>query len=151
MLSEEELIEYAKTYLKARGFRKKNKRWTKDIGEFTLCFYLQGSCYSKEAYYIRPGVFINALPAPSWMYGHFMTEIPQTTAQEVLSCFEQWCAEWADKRCVKQRLEAFLEWEDRNPLENRRMKLVDYDADPVPAREFFSVDRHIRQYILENF
>ena len=56
ILPEEQLIEYAKPYLKANGFKKKNKRWTKDIGEFTLCFYIQGSFYAKENYYIRPGV-----------------------------------------------------------------------------------------------
>ena len=26
-----------------------------------------------------------------------------------------------------------MEWEERNPLEKRRAKLVDYEADPVPA------------------
>lgn len=56
-LPKEELISYAKSYLKAKGFKKKNTRWTKDIGEFTLCFYIQGSSYSKELYYIRPGIF----------------------------------------------------------------------------------------------
>ena len=56
VLPEEQLIEYAKSYLKAKGFKKKNKRWTKDTGEFTLCFYIQGSSYSKEDYYIRPGI-----------------------------------------------------------------------------------------------
>ena len=61
ILPEEELIAYVKPYLKAKGFKKKNKRWTKDAGEFTLCFYIQGSCYSKEYYYIRPGIFIHAL------------------------------------------------------------------------------------------
>ena len=34
VLPEEQLIEYAKSYLKAKGFKKKNKRWTKDTGEF---------------------------------------------------------------------------------------------------------------------
>ena len=53
LLSEEQLIEYVKPYLKAKGFKKKNKRWTKNIGEFTICFYIQGSCFSKEDYYIR--------------------------------------------------------------------------------------------------
>ncbi len=36
MISEDELIEYAKDYLKQKGFKKKNKRWTKDIGEFRI-------------------------------------------------------------------------------------------------------------------
>ena len=30
ILPEEQLIEYAKPYLKAKGFKKKNKRWTKE-------------------------------------------------------------------------------------------------------------------------
>ena len=37
-LPEEQLIEYVKPYLKAKGFKKRNKHWTKDTGEFTLCF-----------------------------------------------------------------------------------------------------------------
>ena len=44
-LPEEELIEYVKPYLKAKGFKKKNKRWTKNIGKFTLCFYIQGIAF----------------------------------------------------------------------------------------------------------
>jgi hypothetical protein len=28
------LIEYVKPYLKSKEFKKKNKRWTKDIGDF---------------------------------------------------------------------------------------------------------------------
>ena len=51
-LPEEQLIEYVKPYLKAKGFKKKNKRWTKDIGDFTVCFYIQGSCFSKEKSYV---------------------------------------------------------------------------------------------------
>ena len=96
-LSEEELIEYAKPYLKAKGFKKKNKRWTKDIGDFTICFYIQGSCYSKENYYIRPGIFVNALLPTELVYGHWMTQIEQTTPEKVLCDFEQWCEEWTNK------------------------------------------------------
>lgn len=77
-LSEEELIEFVKPYLKSKGFKKKNKRWTKDIGEFTVCFYIQGSSFSKEDYYIRHGVFINALLPTDLVYGHWMTQIEQT-------------------------------------------------------------------------
>ena len=74
-LPEEQLIEYIKPYLKAKSFKKKNKRWTKDTGEFTLCFYIQGSSYSKEDYYIRPGIFINAL-MPCDSYGLFGAKYP---------------------------------------------------------------------------
>ena len=96
-LLEEQLIEYLKPYLKAKGFRKKNKRWTKDTGEFTLCFYIQGSSYSKEDYYIRPGIFINALMPCDGFYGHFMFEIDPTTPEDVASKFDNWCEEWTNK------------------------------------------------------
>lgn len=151
ILTEEELIAYIKPYLKAQGFKKKNKRWTKDIGEFTLCFYIQGSSYSKEDYYIRPGVFINALPSASWMYGHIMTELKQTTPEQVMLDFENWYSNWIDKSLIKERLLAFIEWEERNPLEQRRTNLVDYTNDPVPSQEFFAVDKQTKQYILNNF
>ncbi|MBE6792957.1 MAG: DUF4304 domain-containing protein [Ruminococcaceae bacterium] len=150
-LPEEELIEYAKPYLKAKGFKKKNKRWTKDIGEFTLCFYIQGSCYAKEDYYIRPGIYINALLPTNLGYGHFMTQIEQTTPEEIMQKFEQWCKEWTNKTLIKERLLAFIEWEERNPLEKRRAKLVDYKNDPVPAEEFFMIDTKTKPYILDNF
>jgi hypothetical protein len=151
IVPKEDLIDFVKPFLKARGFRKKNKRWTKDIGDFTLCFYIQGSCYSKEDYYIRPGVFINALPSDAWMYGHFMTEIQQTTPEEILTKFEKWCEEWTNRDLIKARLLAFIEWEKRNPLENRRANLVNYDTDPVPAKEFFAASLQTKQYILDNF
>ena len=157
ILSEEELIAYAKPWLKAKGFKKKGKRWTKDIGEFTLCFYIQGNYYYKEDYYIRPGIFVNALMPTQRTYGHWKTEIPRTTPEEILAKFDQWCMEWTDKALIKQRLLAFLEWDQRNPLEKRRANLVDYENDPVPAREFFGIRPYagetvsIQQYILEHF
>lgn len=155
-LPEEELIEYAKPYLKAKGFKKKNKCWTKDIGDFTLYFYIQGSSFSKETYYIRPSVRINPLSSEVLLHGQFGTQIEQTTPEEILCKFEQWCEEWTNKLLIKERLLAFMEWEERNPLEKRRAKLVDYEKDPVPAAEFFSVDcpptvPPTKQYILDNF
>ena len=151
VLPEEQLIEYAKSYLKAKGFKKKNKRWTKDTGEFTLCFYIQGSSYSKEDYYIRPGIFINALMPCDDVYGHFMLEIEPSTSEEVVSKFDDWCEEWTNKSLIKERLIAFMEWDKRNPLEKRRAGLVDYDADPVPSREFFATTLVVKQFILDNF
>ena len=151
VLPEEQLIEYAKSYLKAKGFKKKNKRWTKDTGEFTLCFYIQGSSYSKEDYYIRPGIFINALMPYDDVYGHFMLEIEPSTPEEVVSKFDDWCEEWTNKSLIKERLIAFMEWDKRNPLEKRRAGLVDYDADPVPSREFFATTLVVKQFILDNF
>lgn len=154
-LSEEQLIEYVKPYLKKKGFKKKNKRWTRNIGEFTICFYIQGSCFSKEDYYIRPGVFINALLPTELVYGHWNTEIEQTTPEEIMLKFEQWCEEWTNKSLIKERLIAFMEWEQRNPLEKRRAGLVDYKKDPSPAQEFFGIDSppwcSPKQYILDNF
>ena len=74
----------------------------------------------------------------------------------ILAKFEKWCEEWTNRDLIKARLLAFIEWEKRNPLENRRAKLVDYDADPVPAYEFFAIDTPpttptTKQYILDNF
>ena len=155
-LPEEELIEYVKPYLKAKGFKKKNKRWIKDIGEFTISFLIQGSSFSKEEYYVRPGIFINALMPTEQYYGHWMHGIEPTTPEEIMKKFEQWCEEWTNKSLIKERLLAFIEWEKRNPLEKRRAKLVDYEKDPVPAGEFFMIDTppttpSTRQYILDNF
>ena len=155
ILPAEQLIEYVKPYLKAKGFKKKNKRWIKDIGDFTLCFFIQGSSYSKEAYYIRPGIFINALSPTDLVYGHWMTQIEQTTPEAIMLKFEQWCQEWTNKSLIKERLLAFIEGEKRNPLEKRRAGLVDYEKDPVPAEEFFGIDSPSwsspKQYILDNF
>ena len=148
---EEELTAYAKPYFKAKGFKRKNKRWTKDIGEFTISFLIQGSSFSKEAYYIRPGIFINALMPSELYYGHWMRSIEPTTPEAIMLEFEQWCAEWTNKPLIKERLLLFMEWEERNPLEKRRANLVDYEKDPVPAKEFFDVDKQTRQYIVENF
>ena len=151
ILPEEELIAYVKPYLKAKGFKKKNKRWTRDIGEFTISFLIQGSSFSKEQYYIRPGIFINALMPTELYYGHWMHGIEPTTPEELMQKFEQWCEEWTNKSLIKERLIAFMEWEERNPLEKRRAKLVDYENDPVPAEELFMIDTKTKPYILDNF
>lgn len=82
-ISEEALIEYVKPILKAEGYRKNKKRWMKVRDEFTYIFYIQGSCFDKNDYCIRPGILINALP-PSLSYGHFWTEIKQTTPEQML-------------------------------------------------------------------
>ena len=84
-------------------------------------------------------------------YGHFMFEIDPTTPEDVVIKFDNWCEEWTNKSLIKERLIAFIEWEKRNPLENRRAGLVDYEADPVPAREFFSITLPTKQFILDNF
>lgn len=149
--TEEELIAYVKPYLKSKGFKKKNKRWVKEIDEFTVSFLIQGSSYSKEDYYIRPGIFINALLPTDLYYGHWMTEFERDTPKKIISEFEKWYEEWTNKPLIKERLLAFLKWEKRNPLEKRRAGLVDYKNDPVPAREFFAIDLKTKQFILDNF
>ena len=151
VLPEDQLIEYVKPYLKAKGFKKKNKRWIKETSEFTISFLLQGSSYSKEDYYIRPGIFINALMPSDEYYGHWMLEIRPTTPSEIMSKFDAWCDEWTNKSLIKERLLAFMEWDKRNPLEKRRAGLVDYQADPIPAREFLAITLKAKQFILENF
>lgn len=151
ILTEEQLIEYVKLYLKAKGFKKKNNRWIKESQEFTISFLIQGSSFSKENYYIRSGIFINALMPSKQYYGNWMCEIVPTTPERIMSEFEDWCKEWTDKSLIKERLNSFIEWEKRNPLEKRRENMVDYEADPVPAQEFFMIDSNAKQFVLENF
>ncbi len=55
--------------------------------EFTLVFYIQGSIYSKEDYYIRPGIYINHLDNTHDFYGHFMTGLKCGKAEDILSNF----------------------------------------------------------------
>ena len=151
VLPEELLIEYVKPYLKAKGFKKKNKRWIKETSEFTISFLIQGSCYAKEDYYIRPGIFINALMPSDDFCGHWMFEIKPTTPEQIMREFDAWCEEWTNKALIKERLLAFIEWDKRNPVEKRRAGLVDYEADPVPAHECFSITLKAKQFILDNF
>ena len=135
-LPEEELIEYVKPYLKAKGFKKKNKTWTKDIGDFTLYFYVQGSCFSKETYYIRPSIRINALPSDMLVHGHYMTQIEQTTPEEIMKKFEQWCEEWTNKSLIKERLIAFIEWENAIRLKNAEQNLLIMKKTLFPPKSF---------------
>ena len=151
-VSEIELIEYAKKYLKERGFKKKNKRWTKVDGDFTVSFLIQGSGYDKDSYYIRPGIFINDFETDLYAYyGHFETELSQDSLENIFREFEDFVAMWTDKRAVKRIVEAFVEWDKRNPLEKRRAGLVDYEKDPVPSRVCFSIPESVIKYILANF
>lgn len=151
-LAEEELIAYAKPYLKAKGFKKKNKRWTREADGFIIDFFIQGSCYDKTDYYIRPAIWISALKTTPGPYmWHWGTQLAQTTPEDVMRQFDVWSAQWTDKARIRERLLAFIEWERRNPLEKRRAGLANDDADPAPAREFFMMDEAVKQYILEHF
>lgn len=158
-----ELIDFAKPYLKEKGFKKKNNRWTKDIGEFTLSFLIQGSRFGPD-YYVRPGIFINQyLHVPSH-YGHFHMEIESNSPEENLEIFDRFCEEWTNKALIKKRLIEFIAWDERNPLEQRRAEFAEYVKDrskprktePCPASELLilsyeSKKSEIFAYILENY
>ena len=152
MIPEEDVIAYAKEVLKPQGFKKKNKRWTKDDGSFTRIFFIQGSQWSKEDYYIRPGVLINGVPVTGLdYYGHFHTEIRADSLAGIFQALQVFFDEWTDKRLIRERVLAFMEWEKRNPLEKRRAGLVDYDSDPVPARLLFGTQAYVFQHVIEHF
>ncbi len=150
-MTETELIGYIKPYLKAKGYKKKNKRWTKTIEDFTLNFFIQGSSFNKDTYYIRPGVFINALLPTDYFYGHFSIEIAQTNPQQVIDDYEVFCNNWTDKKYIKKTIIDFMEWEERNPLEKRREGLCDYEKDPPPSEVCFTVFKDTKEYALNNF
>lgn len=150
-MTEEELIAFAKPYLKERGYLKKRKRWIKREEEFTVHFYLQGSFFDKDDYYIRPGVFINALLPSELTYGHFMTGIKQGTPEQVMRDFEEFREKWTNKEYIKKTLLDFVAWEERNPLEMRRANLCDCEKDPVPSDVCFMIGIEAKEYILEHF
>lgn len=150
-LIEEDLIAYAKPFLKQQGFKKKNKRWTKVEEEFTLVFWIQGSSWDKGEYYVRPGIFINGLEPPAFVEGHLSTEIDRQTPEQVMRDSMRFFNKWTDKSFFRERLEAFMEWEKRNPLEKRRANEVDYEKDPVPAEELFELSESAKKYILKHF
>lgn len=148
-VTEEELIAYIKPRLKANGFRKKGKRWTKATEHFTYLFFIQGSSYDKETYYVRPGVIVNAIPADALCnYGHMFIDVPITTAEEILASAEAFFAEWSDMEHLVNAVLEFCEWETRNPVENRRAGLVDYEKDPVLRRELFTLSARSKEQIL---
>jgi hypothetical protein len=147
-VSEEELIEFIKPILKDKGFRKKAKRWTKITEHFTYMFYIQGSSYDKDAYYVRPGIIINAIKAEPGHYGHFMTDIPVTTKEEILATALEFFSQWSSIAYLKKTVAEFVAWEKRNPVEKRRSGEVDYEADPVPAKCLFYLSGWAKEEIL---
>ncbi len=116
-VKEEDLIEYVKPILKAQGFKKKAKRWIKVTDHFTYIFFIQGSCYDKENYYVRPGILVNDIdPVPFLCYGHFFIDIPITTKEEILNQAEAFFSQWSSIDYLKKMVSSFVEWEKRNPL-----------------------------------
>ena len=157
-LTEYDLIEQITPYLKEQGYKKKNKRWTKDTGEFTLVFYLQGSAYDVDNYYIRPGILINNLPQkPTDFYGHFMIDLEHTNVTDVIAQYEKFVSEWTNKPLIKKRVAERVAWEKRHPLNKRRalsepaLKLL-LKTDPIPYEyNLFVVSDELTQYVLKNF
>ena len=147
---EEELIEYVKPILKEQGFRKKAKRWTKITEHFTYIFFIQGSVYDKDNYYVRPGVIINDLQAePLLVYGHFFINIPVTTKEEIIEKAEAFFSQWSSIEYLKKTVADFVAWEKRNPAEKRRAGEADYETAPVPAYELFSLTDEAKEEILK--
>ena len=126
-ISEEELIEYAKPILKEQGFAKKAKRWTKVTEHFTYCFFIQGSSFSKEDYYVRLGIIINDIDVPVPSYGHISIDVPVTTKEEVLKLSLDFFSQWDSIDSLKKLVIDFVEWEKRNPIEKRRTGIVESD------------------------
>ena len=149
-VKEEDLIEYIKPLLKAQGFKKKAKRWTKVTDHFTYIFFIQGSCYDKESYYVRPGIIINDIePDPFMYYGHIWIDIPVTTNEDILNHAEAYFSQGSSVDYLKKMVSDFVEWEKRNPLEKRRAGEVDYEADPVPAYTLFHLSENAKEQILK--
>lgn len=126
-LSEEELIEYAKPILKEQGFAKKAKRWTKVTEHFTYCFFIQGSSFSKEDYYVRLGIIINDIDVSVSSYGHISIDVPVTTKEEVLKLSLDFFSQWDRIDSLKKLVIDFVEWEKRNPIEKRRTGNIESD------------------------
>lgn len=164
-VSKEEMTEAAAAWFRKRGFRKKRLRWRKTEGAFTKEFVIQGSSFGKEAYYIRPCVYIDALKDES--FGAFTTEIAPFSTEQVLRDTERFFCEWTNPGLIRAHIEAFLEWDARNPPEARRERklaversLTDRDArnqallelelaDLCPAPELLWCQQYI-PYLLEN-
>lgn len=148
--TEDELIEYIKPILKAEGFKKKGKRWTKITEHFTYIFFIQGSCYDKDTYYVRPGIVVNDIPADEFCsYGHMFIDIPITTKEEILSSAMACFAEWTDLDYLVKAVREFAEWEKRNPIEKRRANKVNYKKDHVPAEVLFTMSAKTKEKILK--
>lgn len=148
--TEEELITYVKPILKSEGFKKKGKRWTKVTEHFTYIFFIQGSSYGKDTYYVRPGIIINGIPADALCYyGHMFIDIPVTTNEEILAAAESFFSEWNDVDKLIETVKRFVAWEERNPVEKRRTNEIDYEKDPVPGQGMFTLSSKTKEHILK--
>ena len=137
-----------KPILKEQGFRKKAKRWTKTTEHFSYIFFIQGSSYDKNDYYVRPGIIVNDIQAEPWAYGHLSIDIPVTTKEEILQKAEEFFSQWSSIEYLKKTVADSVAWEKRNPVEKRRAREVDYEADPVPAYSLFSLTEKAKEEIL---
>lgn len=148
--TEDELIAYLKPILKSEGFKKKGKRWTKTTEHFTYIFFIQGSCYDKDTYYVRPGIIVNAIPTDDfYYYGHIFIDIPVTSKEEIISVANDFFGEWTEVDYLVQKVKEFVAWEERNPVEKRRTNEVDYENDPVPARGLFGLRANTKAQIIQ--
>ena len=103
-------------------------------------FYIQGSVYDKDDYYVRPGIIINDIQAEPWVYGHFFINIPVTTKEEILEKTGEFFSQWTSIEHLKKTVDDFVEWEKRNPVEKRRAGEVNYETDPIPDVEEELID-----------
>lgn len=143
-LKEEDLIEYVKPRLKALGFKKKAKRWTKVTEHFTYVFYIQGDYLDKNNFFIRPGIFINDIEAePRFIYGHFYTGIEVTTKEQILDEALAFFSKWTSVEHLKESVSEFAEWRKK-----RKAGLKDYKVDPVPENTFYELSAEAIEQIL---
>ena len=152
LVSEEDVLAFAKTQLKERGFRKKGKRWTKQLDDFTLVFYVQGSSWSKEGYYIRPGVLIHAVAAeenaPWAYYGHFATEITPCSVEQIFGDLDLFFDTWTDKTRIKRNVLAFLAWKKRNSMELCDADNAGDNEPPAFPKELFAASNVVLDYVV---
>ena len=149
MVTKNELIEYISPLLKEYGFKKKGSAWLKTTESFTYRFYIQGSVYGSDQYYIRPGIIINSIPSDGIKYGHISADIAVTTKEEIWSKTQEFYSQWHSIEYLKTLVLDFIEWEKRNPVEKRRNGLVNYIEDPVPSEYLFAVSERTKKAILE--
>lgn len=149
MVTKKDLIDYLAPLLKEDGFKRNGKVWLKTTESFTYRFYIQGSVYGSDQYYIRPGIIINGIPSDGIQYGHICTDIAVTTKEEIWKRTQEFYSQWHSIEHLKSLVSDFVEWEKRNPVEKRRNGMVNYEEDPVPSEYLFTVTERTKKAILE--